>query len=108
MMAITEEGSPSPVGATTREERGLPPAGLLGAMKASLDGDSSGDERPDIPPEFEALYNDTELRQNLVDLIETAADLDILDFREFCRHINNPKPMSHKTQATTGKHIPVY
>ena len=61
-----------------------------------------------IPHEFEALYNDPELRQNLIDIIETANDLDILDFDEFCRHINTPKPMWSKTQATTGKHIPVY
>ena len=61
-----------------------------------------------IPQEFEALYNDPQLRQNLIDVIETANDLDILDFDEFCRHINTPKPMWSKTQATTGKHIPVY
>ena len=56
----------------------------------------------------EELYKDPQLRQNLIDVIETANDLDILDFDEFCRHINTPKPMWSKTQATTGKHIPVY
>jgi hypothetical protein len=44
----------------------------------------------------------------LIDVIETANDLDILDFDEFCGHINTPKPMYMKTKATTGKHIPVY
>ena len=62
----------------------------------------------DVPLEFIDLYNDHELRQTLVDLIHSAADLDILDFKEFCRHIDTPKPSWSKTQATTGKHIPVY
>jgi len=61
-----------------------------------------------IPPEFLELYKDEELTQTLIDLIETANDLDILDFQEFCKHIDKPKPMWSKTQATTGKHIPVY
>ena len=74
---------------------------------SSAEGERSPPE-PVIPHEFEALYNDPELRQNLVDLIETANDLDILDFHEFCRNINNPKPTHYKTKATTGKHIPVY
>ena len=66
------------------------------------------DEDLDIPIEFIDLYNDDELKQILVDLFHTAADLDILDFKEFCRHIDTPKPSWSKTQATTGKHIPVY
>ena len=66
------------------------------------------DEESSIPPEFESIYHDPELKQTLVDLIETANDLDILDFQEFVRDINTPKPMYAKTQATTGKHIPVY
>ena len=70
--------------------------------------DGSEKEVNNIPPEFEALYNDPELQQTLIDLIESANDLDILDFQEFCRDINNPKQMWSKTQATTGKHIPVY
>lgn len=61
-----------------------------------------------IPAEFQPLYKDEELTQNLIDLIHTAADLDILDFEEFCKNIGTPKPMWSKTQATTGKHIPVY
>lgn len=68
----------------------------------------SNDELPDIPLEFIDLYNDDELKQTLIDLIHTAADLDILDFEEFCRHLDTPKPSWSKTQATTGKHIPVY
>ena len=70
---------------------------------SSAEGERSPPE-PVIPHEFEALYNDPELRQNLVDLIETANDLDILDFHEFCRNINSPKPTHYKTKATTGKH----
>lgn len=65
-------------------------------------------EDMDIPIEFMDLYNDDELKQILIDLIHTAADLDILDFKEFCRHIDKPKPLWTKTQATTGKHVPVY
>jgi len=70
--------------------------------------DENGESTQDIPNEFIDLYNDDELKQVLIDLIHTAADLDILDFKEFCRHIDTPKPSWHKTQATTGKHIPVY
>ncbi|XP_040578918.1 uncharacterized protein [Lepeophtheirus salmonis] len=65
-------------------------------------------EETSIPPEFVDLYNDEPLRNTLIDLIKTAADLDILDFQEFCKHIDTPRPMWTKTQATTGKHIPVY
>ena len=61
-----------------------------------------------LPSSLQDLYKDEELTQTLVDLIETANDLDILDFQEFCKHIDTPKPMWSKTQATTGKHIPVY
>lgn len=67
-----------------------------------------GEEEMDIPIEFMDLYNDDELKQILIDLIHSAADLDILDFKEFCRHIDKPKPLWTKTQATTGKHVPVY
>lgn len=70
--------------------------------------DEENTEDIDVPLEFIDLYNDHELRQTLVDLIHSAADLDILDFKEFCRHIDTPKPSWSKTQATTGKHIPVY
>ena len=70
--------------------------------------DEENTEEIDVPLEFIDLYNDHELRQTLVDLIHSAADLDILDFKEFCRHIDTPKPSWSKTQATTGKHIPVY
>ena len=66
------------------------------------------EEKMDIPAEFVDLFNDKELKQVLIDLIHTADDLDLLDFKEFCRHIDTPKPMWSKTQATTGKHIPVY
>jgi hypothetical protein len=61
-----------------------------------------------IPLEFIDLYNDEELKQTLTDLIHSAADLDILDYQEFCRHIDTPKPAWSNTKATTGKHIPVY
>ena len=75
-----------------------------------LDEDSDEYVPPneDIPDEFIDLYKDEELRKTLIDLIHSAADLDILDFKEFCRHIDTPKPSWTKTQATTGKHIPVY
>ena len=72
------------------------------------ENEDNEDEDMDIPNEFIELYNDKELKQTLIDLIHTAADLDILDFKEFCRHIDTPKPSWTKTQATTGKHIPVY
>ena len=75
------------------------------------DVDEDSDEHvpnEDIPDEFIDLYKDEELRKTLIDLIHSAADLDILDFKEFCRHIDTPKPSWTKTQATTGKHIPVY
>jgi hypothetical protein len=65
-------------------------------------------DMPGIPGEFEELYKDEVLLQTLVDLIHTAADLDILDFEEFCKNIGTPKPMWVKTRATTGKHIPIY
>ena len=87
------------------------PSGSGSGAESDGGGSSAGERSPPepfIPHEFEALYNDPELRQNLVDLIETANDLDILDFHEFCRNINNPKPTHYKTKATTGKHIPVY
>ena len=71
------------------------------------DGRKDGNDF-DIPIEFIDLYNDEELKHILIDLIHSAADLDILDFKEFCRHIDTPKPSWSKTQATTGKHIPVY
>ncbi len=54
------------------------------------------------------FFRDEELKQTLIDLIHTADDLDILDFKEFCRHIDAPKQNWTKTKATTGKHIPVY
>ena len=72
------------------------------------DDKDSSDDNNDIPVEFTDLYNDNELKQVLIDLMHTASDLDILDFKEFCRNIDKPKPACHKTQATTGKHIPVY
>ncbi len=74
------------------------------------DGEDDGEDSLEdgIPLEFIDLYKDEELKQTLIDLIHTAADLDILDFKEFCRHIDTPKPNWSKTQATTGKHIPVY
>merc|ERR1719312_536213 len=108
-MAITEESgdaSPSPVPPQASESPDSPPS-PAGESTSGAESDGSTAE-PVIPSEFEALYNDPELRQNLVDLIETANDLDILDFHEFCRNINNPKPVWSKTKATTGKHIPVY
>ena len=80
-------------------------------MNDTEEGDEENedeDEEISIPPEFESIYHDPELKQTLIDLIETANDLDILDFQEFVRDINTPKPMFQKTQATTGKHIPVY
>ena len=78
---------------------------LIGPLKRM---NSDENELNIIPHEFEALYNDPELRQNLIDVIETANDLEILEFDEFCRHINTPKPMYAKTRESTGKHIPVY
>ena len=75
---------------------------------ADEDSDKEQFENQDIPDEFIDLYKDEELRKTLIDLIHSAADLDILDFKEFCRHIDTPKPSWTKTQATTGKHIPVY
>lgn len=70
--------------------------------------ETNSEQDLDIPIEFIDLYNDDELKQVLIDLIHSAADLDILDFKEFCRNIDTPKPSWTKTQATTGKHIPVY
>ena len=59
----------------------------------------------DVPLEFIDLYNDKELRQTLVDLIHSAADLDILDFKEFCRHIDTPKPSWSKPQANSNRSL---
>ena len=50
----------------------------------------------DVPLEFIDLYNDHELRQTLVDLIHSAADLDILDFKEFCRQMSQTHLKSFK------------
>ena len=111
MMAITEEeggGSPSPVPPRGGVDSSSSPDSPPSPQESSCETDEGISSDPVIPSEFEALYNDPELRQNLVDLIETANDLDILDFHEFCRNINNPKPVWSKTKATTGKHIPVY
>ena len=101
MMAIHEE---EPSHAAGLAEHDIP---------ESEDSEEGGPGTPvnelaGIPPEFQDLYKDRELTQTLVDLIHTAADLDILDYQEFCKNIGNPKPMWSKTQATTGKHIPVY
>ncbi|CAB4058024.1 unnamed protein product [Lepeophtheirus salmonis] len=63
-------------------------------------------EETSIPPEFVDLYNDEPLRNTLIDLIKTAADLDILDFQEFCKHIDTPRPMWTKTQANNWKTYP--
>lgn len=98
MMAITEEQS-SP--ASTGESISL------------SDGKEMDTDTAVIPPEFAPLYNDDDLRQQLIDLIHTAEDLDILDFAEFCGQIDSPNHRHHhahksRTQATTGKHIPVY
>lgn len=101
MMAITEEDQQSPEVLNEEDEEPSLLGGVNGGgvNKTPLEG---------IPVEFQDLYKDEELRETLIDLIQTAADLDILDFQEFCKHINTPKPMWSKTQATTGKHIPVY
>merc|ERR1711974_379257 len=98
-----EAGDASPVPPKAASES---PDSPNSGSTSGAESDGSCSESPAIPSEFEALYNDPELRQNLVDLIETANDLDILDFHEFCRNINNPKPTHYKTNATTGKHIP--
>ena len=74
----------------------------------SEDSEEGANELGGIPPEFQDLFKDQELLATLTDLIHTAADLDILDFQEFCKSIGNPRPMWSKTQQTTGKHIPVY
>lgn len=87
--------------AITEEEQG-------GDSPESEDSEEGAENAAGIPPEFLELYKDRELTQILVDLMHTAADLDILDFAEFCKNIGNPRPMWTKTQATTGKHIPVY
>lgn len=70
--------------------------------------DSDENLNQDIPDEFIDLYKDEELRKTLVDLIHSASDLDILDFKDFCRHIDTPKPLWTKTKDTTAKHVPVY
>ena len=76
--------------------------------EAEAEKSKNGEADHDIPLEFIQLYNDNELKQTLIDLIHTADDLDILDFKEFCKHIDTPKPSWTKTASTTGKHIPVY
>ena len=43
--------------------------------------ENQSDDEDGIPPEFMDLYKDEELTQTLIDLIHTAADLDILDFQ---------------------------
>ena len=96
MMAITEENTAPDSPDVLIDEDAMP-------KFVGKDADLSG-----IPAEFRDLYKDAELTQLLVDLIKSAADLDILDFQEFCKHLDTPKPMWSKTQATTGKHIPVY
>ena len=45
------------------------------------DKEDHSDDEDGIPPEFMDLYKDKELTQTLIDLIHTAADLDILDFQ---------------------------
>ena len=100
MMAITEENTaPDSPDVIEEEADNVPKFVGEDAKDADLKG---------IPAEFRDLYKDVELSQLLVDLIKSAADLDILDFQEFCKHLDTPKPMWSKTQATTGKHIPVY
>lgn len=104
MMAISEEGTaPNQPHAGTKKATS---AEADGGMRSNLP--SQQQSQATIPPEFEALCQDEELKQILIDIIETANDLDILDFQEFCRGLDNPKPMWQKTQATTGKHVPVY
>ena len=83
MMAITEEDNQSP-DVLEEDVAGSPPA--------------SSDDPSGIPSEFMDLYKDEELRDTLVDLIKTAADLDILDFQEFCKHINTPKPIPNNSR----------
>lgn len=104
MMAIHEEPHPSESAVAAAAT-----AAARTSLSSSLPPDSNVRQVPEgIPMEFQDLYRDEELTQTLIDLIHTAADLDILDFQEFCKHIDTPKPMWSKTQATTGKHIPVY
>ena len=47
----------------------------------NLQEENHSDDEDGIPPEFMDLYKDEELTQTLIDLIHTAADLDILDFQ---------------------------
>ncbi len=96
MMAIHEE-----------DHLGVGGVGGVGGSVGGVGG-LQVQQRAGIPIEFQELYKDEELTQTLIDLIKTADDLDILDFQEFCKHIGKPKPMWSKTQATTGKHVPVY
>ena len=49
--------------------------------------ETHSDDEDGIPPEFADLYKDKELTQTLIDLIHTAADLDILDFQSVFGHV---------------------
>jgi hypothetical protein len=75
------------------------------------DEDSSEEEASSVggvPAEFLDLHRDKQLTQVLIDLIQTAADLDILDFEGFGLDPTSPTATWYKTKTTTGSPKPVY
>jgi hypothetical protein len=105
MMAITEEEHHDAHGPLTAPAAA---AAAHAGAKQTAASEKEDDVLAAIPAEFVDLYKDKELLQILVDLINSASDLDILDFQEFCKNIDTPRPVWQKTKATTGKHKPVY
>merc|ERR1712029_1062111 len=58
--------------------------------------DENGESTQDIPNEFIDLYNDDELKQVLIDLIHTAADLDIFTSKSSADTLIRPNPLGIK------------
>ena len=77
------------------------PSSQKSVMLAQLQETHSDDE-DGIPPEFADLYKDKELTQTLIDLIHTAADLDILDF-EVCSICDDKSCRKEKEGGQSGR-----
>ena len=69
--------------------------------------ETHSDDEDGIPPEFADLYKDEELTQTLIDLIHTAADLDILDFQvcSICDSKTCRKEGQKITYETCWRHL---
>ena len=63
----------------------------------------------DIPPPWDQLHRDERLRQRLVELLEVAGQLDILDWGEY---VGRPPPSAirllQETRRTLAKPVPDY